>query len=82
MESIINSPRQFDADAVHLGEILNAGLRELLQAAEVSQQRLPTPGANTNDAVERRYCAGPGPASAMTSDSETMCFIANLLNQV
>jgi hypothetical protein len=82
MESVINSPRQFDADAVHLGKILNAGLRQLLQTAELSEQRLPTLGADTGDVVESGNRAGLGPALAMAGDGETMRFITDLLDQM
>ena len=45
MKGVINPLSQRGADAVRLGQVLNAGLRQLFQSTELPQQGLTTLGA-------------------------------------
>ena len=80
MEGVINPLCQFGADAVHAGNILDAGPSQLFQATELPEQRLPAFGPDTRNAVERRGGADLRPALAMAGNSEAMRLVTDLLH--
>ena len=82
MKGVVNPLRQLGVDAIHAGDILDAGPRELFQAAKLPEQSLPALGTDAGNAFEGGRRAGPGPALAMASDGEAMGFVAYLLHQM
>ena len=69
-------------DPFHSREIIDARPRDRLQPAELSQE-FPTPlGAQARDLLQRRGKLLFLTATSMRSDSKSMSFVANLLNQM
>ena len=74
--------RQFAADAVHPGDVLDPGPGQAAHAPERLQQLLPPLGADPADLLQDRGGAGLGPALAVAGDGEAMGLVADLLDQV
>ena len=82
MKGVVNPLRQLGVDAIHAGDILDAGPRELFQAAKLPEEGLAALGADTGNAFEDGHHTGFGQALAMTGNSEAMGLITNLLHQM
>ena len=82
MEATVYRLRQFVADTGYFSKILHACASNTLQTAKMFEQCLPAFGTESGDILEWRPGALFCPARTMTTDGETVCFIAYLQNQV
>jgi hypothetical protein len=81
MERVVNSLCQVAADALHPGEVLCAGRRDALHAAELAQQLPPAlraqPGMPSSGLTRRVRRAAAG-----ARDRKPVSLVADLLDQV
>ncbi len=81
MKSRVNFVRQRRADAGHARQIIRPGAHHLLQAAEMSEERLTAPVANSGYLFKHRGGACLGAPLTVAGDGKTVCFIADLLDE-
>jgi hypothetical protein len=81
MKMIIEAPRKRRADPCDLLEFCHARTQHTLQAAEMLEQRTPFRRAQARNALENRLTIPLGAPAAMTGNGETVCFVANSLDQ-
>src|SRR5262249_36081510 len=70
------------ADALDLGEVLDARAHDALQAAEAGEKLLAPLRADSRDALERRRGAALRAPRAVPGDGEAVRLVADVLDQV
>src|SRR5437763_10374514 len=82
MQQAVDPLGQRAADAGNARQIVDARRLYTAQAAEVSEQRAPSRGADAGDILQRRRRARFTATRAMALYRETVRFVANLLQQM
>ncbi len=82
MQMVVNPLGKGPADALHPGQIADAGLKDALQAAELTQQRTTTLWPEAGNAFKTGSPAGLRTALAVPRNRKAVCFITYLLYQM
>ena len=81
MEVIIKAPGQRCADSGHLLEVRNTRAHHALQSSEVLQQLATLRGPQAWHYLEHGLVVATGALAPMAGDGETVCLVANPLDQ-
>src|SRR2546430_15490236 len=82
MKLLIDFFRELAADPFDLRQVLDARAHDALQPAEPREQLFAAFGADPRDSLQRRSGAPLGASRPVPGDGETVCLVANPLDQV